>query len=77
MKVIVKKTFRDKDDHVTEYGPGTVLEVKDEARARSLVERGLCAEFKGNKKAAAVLGREEVVDDPAAKPEGTVAGENN
>lgn len=55
MKLIVKNTFRDKTDHVTEYAPGTVLEVHDEGRSQDLVERGLCAVYDGKKKASVVL----------------------
>ncbi len=77
MKVKVKETFRDRDDHVTEYKPGMVLEVKDEARAKSLLERGLATEFKGNKAAEAVLGGGEAADGPAAEQQGTQQGENN
>ena len=64
MKLIVKKRFRDKTDHATVYGPGTVLDVKDKERAADLVKRGLCAEYKGNKAAGAVLG-EEAAELPA------------
>lgn len=42
MKLIVKNTFRDKNDHVTVYQPGTMLEIAEEARVANLVERGLC-----------------------------------
>lgn len=52
MKLTVKKTFRDKTDHVTVYEPGTILEVNDKERAADLVKRGLCAVYKG--KAAGV-----------------------
>ena len=58
MKLIVKKRFRDKLDHVTVYDPGTILEVKDKERCSDLVERGLCAEYKGKKAAAVTLGEE-------------------
>lgn len=46
MRLIVKQTFRDKTDHVTVYHPGSVVEVKDPARAQDLIERGLCEEYK-------------------------------
>lgn len=59
MKLTVKKTFRDKTDHVTVYEPGTILDVKDKERAANLVERGLCAEYKGKKSADAALGEDE------------------
>ena len=52
MKLTVKKTFRDKTDHVTVYEPGSILEVNDKERAADLVKRGLCAVYKG--KAAGV-----------------------
>ena len=72
MKVKVKETFRDRDDHVTEYKPGMVLEVKDEARAKSLLERELAVEFKGNKTAEAVLGCEdETTSEDGASQEDT------
>lgn len=38
----VKQTFRDKNDHVTEYHEGSTLEITDEARISDLVKRGLC-----------------------------------
>lgn len=55
MKVKVIKTFRDKHDHVTMYEKGTILEVQDEERAQSLIDRNLAKEFKGNQKAALTL----------------------
>ncbi|MCR4699756.1 MAG: hypothetical protein K5757_02210 [Bacteroidaceae bacterium] len=59
MKLIVMTEFRDKVDHVTVYGPDTVLEVKDKERAADLIERGLCAEYKGRKSASVTLGGDE------------------
>ena len=59
MKLKVTNTFRDKDDHVTVYEPDTILEVKDKERAQSLIERGLCKEFKGKTAPAYILGTEE------------------
>lgn len=56
MKVKVLETFRDKNDHVTLYEKGSVIEVNDEARAKDLVSRKLVKEFRGNQKASAVLG---------------------
>lgn len=55
MKVKVIDTFRDKYDHVTIYEKGTILEVQDENRAKSLIDRQLAKEFKGNQKAAVTL----------------------
>lgn len=55
MKVKVIEKFRDKHDHVTIYESGTILEVQDEERAKSLIDRKLAKEFKGNQKAAFVL----------------------
>lgn len=55
MKVKVIDTFRDKYDHVTIYEKGTILEVQDENRAKSLIDRQLVKEFKGNQKAAVTL----------------------
>ena len=69
MKLIVKSIFRDKNDHVTLYEPGIILEVKDKERATDLIERGLCAEFKGKKAAAITLGEE----TPSGEAEGTEA----
>lgn len=63
MKLIVKKTFRDKTDHVTVYEPGTILEVNDKERAADLVKRGLCAEYKGKKAATVILGEENPAED--------------
>lgn len=56
MKIKVIQTFRDKNDHVTMYEKGTILEVQDEKRAQSLIDRNLAKEFKGNQRATAVLG---------------------
>ena len=58
MKLVVKNIFRDKNDHVTVYEPGTILEVKDKDRAADLVRRGLCTEYKGKKAAAVTLGKD-------------------
>lgn len=59
MKLKVMNLFRDKDDHTTLYEPGTILEVKDETRAQSLIDRGLCKEFKGKTAPMYILGDEE------------------
>ena len=83
MKLTVKKTFRDKTDHVTVYEPGTILDVKDKERAADLVKRGLCAEYKGKMAASVTLGEEtpeapadEVPETPAEEsPETPVEGE--
>ncbi len=50
MKLIVRQTFRDKTDHVTMYHPGSVIEIKDLARAHDLIERGLCEESRPQQK---------------------------
>lgn len=55
MKVKVLEAFRDKNDHVTMYEKGTILEVQDEKRAQSLIDRGLAKEFKGGQRADRVL----------------------
>jgi hypothetical protein len=55
MKVKVIETFRDKNDHVTMYEKGVILDVQDEKRAQSLIDRNLAKEFKGNQKASVVL----------------------
>ena len=59
MKLKVTSAFRDRDDHVTVYDPDTILEVKDKDRAQSLIDRGLCKEFKGKTAPAYILGKEE------------------
>ena len=59
MKLKVTSAFRDRDDHVTVYDPDTILEVKDKDRAKSLIDRGLCKEFKGKAAAVHILGKEE------------------
>lgn len=65
MKVKVIEKFRDKHDHVTVYESGTILEVQDEERAKSLIDRKLAKEFKGNQKAALILMEPgEKVEDP-------------
>ena len=64
MKLKVMNLFRDKDDHTTLYEPETILEVKDEARAQSLIDRGLCKEFKGKTAPAYILGKEEDGSQP-------------
>ena len=76
MKQIVKKTFRDKEDHVTVYEPGTILDVKDKERAADLVNRGLCAEYKGKKAATVTLGVEAPAEEsPAEEPAPEVPAE--
>ena len=55
MKVKVINTFRDKNDHVTMYEKGIILEVQDEKRAQSLIDRNLAKCFKGNQKAEKTL----------------------
>ena len=68
MRLIVKNTFRDKEDHVTVYEPGTILDVNDVKRAADLVKRGLCAEYEGEADASITLGK------PASKaPKGHAA----
>ena len=42
MKLIVKSTFIDKNDHTTMYRVGTVLDLNDEERCADLIKRGLC-----------------------------------
>ena len=64
MKLKVISLFRDKDDHTTLYEPETILEVKDEARAQSLIDRSLCKEFKGKTAPAYILGKEEDGSQP-------------
>ena len=64
MKLKVISVFRDKDDHTTLYEPETILEVKDEARAQSLIDRSLCKEFKGKTAPAYILGKEEDGSQP-------------
>lgn len=59
MKLKVTSAFRDRDDHVTVYDPDTILEVNDKDRAQSLIDRGLCKEFKGKTVPAYILGKEE------------------
>lgn len=68
MKLTVKKTFRDKNDQVTVYEPGTILEVKDKERSADLVGRGLCAEYKGKKAAAVTLGQDAPVEKEPKEP---------
>ena len=67
MKLIVKSIFCDKNDGITLYHPDTILEVNDNERAASLIERGLCAEYKGRKKAETVLS--EPSDEPKEQSE--------
>jgi hypothetical protein len=50
MKLKVLKTFRDKNDGVTIYQPGEVIDIKEETRVADLVKRGLCEEVKGSDK---------------------------
>ena len=42
MKLKVLKTFRDKNDGVTVYQPGDVIDIEDDKRVADLVKRGLC-----------------------------------
>lgn len=71
MKLKVISAFRDRDDHVTVYDPDTVLEVKDKDRAQSLIDRGLCKEFKGKTAPAYILGTEEDGSQPDESEGGT------
>ena len=71
MKLKVTSAFRDRDDHVTVYGPDTILEVKDKDRAQSLIDRGLCKEFKGKTAPAYILGTEEDGGQPDESEGGT------
>ena len=75
MKLKVTSVFRDKDDHVTVYDPDTILEVKDKARAQSLIDRGLCKEFKGKTVPAYILGTEEVGGQSDENPDTGAAGQ--
>ncbi len=50
MKLIVKRTFRDKTDHTTVYEPGIVIHTDDAQRSADLVRRGLCAVYRGKRK---------------------------
>lgn len=74
MKLKVTSAFRDRDDHVTVYDPDTILEVNDKDRAQSLIDRGLCKEFKGKTVPAYTLGKEENGGQPDESEGGT--GEN-
>ena len=56
------------------YDPDTILEVKDKDRAQSLIDRGLCKEFKGKTAPAYILGTEEDGSQPDESEGGT--GEN-
>ena len=71
MKLKVTSAFRDRDDHVTVYDPDTILEVKDKDRAQSLIDRGLCKEFKGKTAPAYILGTEEDGGQPDESEGGT------
>lgn len=71
MKLKVTSAFRDRDDHVTVYDPDTILEVKDKDRAQSLIDRGLCNEFKGKTAPAYILGTEEDGSQPDESEGGT------
>lgn len=71
MKLKVISAFRDRDDHVTVYDPDTILEVKDKDRAQSLIDRGLCKEFKGKTAPAYILGTEEDGGQPDEGEGGT------
>ncbi len=73
MKVKVIEQFRDKHDHETMYKEGTILEVQDENRAKSLIDRKLAKEFKGNQKAAMTL-TEPVADGDQHEPDTTGEG---
>ena len=68
MKLQVKTLFRDKNDHVTEYPVGTILDVKDKERADDLVKRGLCSECKGKKAVDVTLGEESEAASADAAP---------
>ncbi|WP_232527165.1 hypothetical protein [Prevotella intermedia] len=53
------------------YDPDTILEVKDKDRAQSLIDRGLCKEFKGKTAPAYILGTEEDGGQPDESEGGT------
>ena len=74
MKVKVLEKFRDKHDHVTVYEKGTILEVQDEERATSLIDRKLAKEFKGYQKAALTL-PEPKPEDPEKSGDDTEGGD--
>ena len=71
MKLKVTSVFCDRDDHVTVYDPDTILEVKDKDRAQSLIDRGLCKEFKGKTAPAYILGTEKDGSQPDKSEGGT------
>lgn len=71
MKLKVTSAFRDRDDHITVYDLDTILEVKDKDRAQSLIDRGLCKEFKGKTAPAYILGTEEDGSKPDESEGGT------
>ena len=71
MKLKVTSAFRDRNDHVTVYDPDTILEVKDKDRAQSLIDRGLCKEFKGKTAPTYILGTEEEGSQPDESEGGT------
>ena len=75
MKLKVTSAFRDRDDHVTVYDPDTILEVKDKDRAQSLIDRGLCKEFKGKTAPAYILGTEEDGSQSDENPDTGAAGQ--
>ena len=65
MKLRVKNVFRDKTDGVTIYAPGELIEIKDVARAKDLIERDLCeAESAGKSQGA---GKKAAENDAAGK----------
>lgn len=55
MKLKVTKPFIDKHDHVTVYSADTIIEVEDDARAQSLLERELCVKYSGKKAVSVTL----------------------
>lgn len=81
MKLKVTSAFVNRDDHVTVYEPETILEVKDKERAQSLIERGLCKEFKGKAEPAYILGEEQEevkqTPEPETEPEASTNAEGD
>lgn len=76
VKIVVVKTFRDKNDHVTIYKPGDELSF-EKARVDDLVKRGL-AKLKGEgpKKPEETEKKEETVKETPKKAEETKKEEN-
>lgn len=68
MKLKVEEVFLDKHDSSKVYTPGELIDISEDTRAKSLMERGLCSAVGGNDNGEE---KSPVVENPAEQPEKT------